>query len=522
MPLARSLMIQGTASHVGKSVITAAFCRLFARAGYRVAPFKAQNMSNNSFVTREGGEIGRAQAFQAQAAGVEPHVDMNPVLLKPSADTVAQVVVLGQAVDAMDVRGYHAYQSQAFEAVQAALQRLRTAYDLVVIEGAGSPAEINLRDRDIVNMRVAELADAPVLLVGDIERGGVFASLVGTLSLLQPHERRRVRGLVINKFRGDASLLDSGLEFLEAHTGLPVLGVLPYVVRLRVDEEDFTPLDSFSNALAQPTAGANGTVSIGVIQFPHISNATDFVPLLDVPDVVVQYVSRPEQLDGLDVIVLPGTKSTLADFSWMQQQGLADGVRAHAQRGGWVLGVCGGYQMLGRQVLDGAGVESSLGSLAGLGLLPVETTFEKRKRLVQVDAECLLPDLEGTRARGYEIHHGRTVATGEAPPAFRVTHRFGDGADGLDGAGTGPELFGTYLHGLFDEPDFRNAYLNRLRERKGLPRLESRAPDTRSKDYDQLADWLRDHLDVRRVADWVGLPLEGVAIWDSRASFDHE
>lgn len=510
MPPARTLMIQGTASHVGKSIITAAFCRLFARAGYKVAPFKAQNMSNNSFVTGEGGEMGRAQVFQAEAAGVEPHVDMNPVLLKPGADTSAQVVVLGQPVSTMEVREYHAYQKIAFGAVKEAFGRLRRQYDLIVIEGAGSPAEINLRDRDIVNMKMAWLADAPVLLVGDIERGGVFAALVGTLALLKPAERKHVRGFLINKFRGDPTLLDSGLTFLEKRTGVPTLGVLPYVFGLPVDEEDAVslsaaPLKTNSAETSRRDLSPNLGISIGVIHLPHISNSTDFAPLTQAPDVTVRYIESPEQFGSPDVVILPGTKSTVADYEWLQRQGLADSVRNHAARGGWLIGICGGYQMLGREVCDEAQVESSWARVAGLGLLPVVTHFEARKQLTRAEAVCLLPGLSGAKVRGYEIHQGRTIADPGLPPAFQITRLFESSVAHSDGAGLSLRLFGTYLHGLFDSADFRNAYLNRLRQHRGLAPLPPHAYDTRRKDFDQLADWLCDYVDLQRVSDIVGL-----------------
>ncbi len=499
MPFAHTLMIQGTASHVGKSVITAAFCRLFARAGYRVAPFKAQNMSNNSFVTCEGGEMGRAQVFQAQAAGVEPHVDMNPVLLKPGADTSAQVVVLGQPVNTMDVREYHAYQKVAFGAVKLAFARLQQQYDLIVIEGAGSPAEINLRGRDIVNMKVAALANAPVLLVGDIERGGVFASLVGTLALLTPSERKRIHGFIINKFRGDPTLLDSGLEFLERRTGIPTLGVLPYTFGLPVDEEDAVSLN------AQPSIPNHRSLTFGVIHFPHISNATDFAPLAKEPDVSVCYIDSPQTFGSPDIVILPGTKSTVADYEWLQRQGLAACVREHVARGGWLIGICGGYQMMGREVRDEAGIESRRRTVAGLGLLSVVTHFEVRKQLTQAEAVCLLPGLHGAKVRGYEIHQGRTTTDPDTPPAFKVTRLFDAPTAQSDGAAVSVALFGTYLHGLFDHANFRSAFLNRLREHKGLTVLPSHAYDTRPKDFDQLADLLLDYVDIRRVSGIVGL-----------------
>jgi adenosylcobyric acid synthase len=501
MALARTLMIQGTASHVGKSVVTAAFCRLFARAGYKVAPFKAQNMSNNSFVTREGGEMGRAQVFQAQAAGVEPNVDMNPVLLKPGADTSAQVVVLGQPISHMNVREYHAYQKIAFGAVQEALGRLRQQYDLVVIEGAGSPAEINLRDRDIVNMKVAFLADAPVLLVADIERGGVFASLVGTMALLRPADRKRVRGFLINKFRGDVSLLDSGLEFLKKKTGVPTLGVLPYVFGLPIDEEDSV---SISTAPTHAVPNPNG-LTIGVIHLPHISNATDFAPLTQASGVTVHYIDSPSNFGTPDVVILPGTKSTVGDYEWLQRQGLADCIRDHVSKGGWLIGICGGYQMLGLEVRDEEHVESQRTSVAGLGLLPVTTHFEARKQLTRAEAVCLLPELNGVKVRGYEIHQGRTETSAGLPPAFKITRLFDETVEQADGAGQSPALFGTYLHGLFDHADFRNAYLNHLRQHKGLAPLPPHAYDTRRKDFDQLADLLRDYVDLTKASEMVGL-----------------
>ncbi len=513
-----SLMIQGTASSVGKSVITAAFCRLFARAGYRVAPFKAQNMSNNSFVTREGGEMGRAQVFQAQAAGVEPHVDMNPVLLKPSADTRAQVVVLGQPVDSMDVRQYHDYQRIAFEAVKSAFARLQAQYDLIIIEGAGSPAEINLRDRDIVNMKVAALANAPVLLVGDIERGGVFASLIGTIALLRPAERKRVRGFIINKFRGDASLLDSGFEFLEKRTHIPTLGVLPYLFGLPVDEEDAVNLTSLPglSATAPPSPdvphqergeGLGWGVRVGILHLPHISNATDFAPLTRAPDTHVYYIDSPQTFGSPDVVILPGTKSTIADYDWLHAQGLTDCVRAHATNGGWLIGICGGFQMLGREVRDEDQIESRRSTVQGLGLLPVTTYFEPRKQLTQAEAICLLPELRGAKVRGYEIHQGRTVAEGDTSPAFEITRLFNEPVSKTDGAGSNISLFGTYLHGLFDHSDFRNAYLNRLREHKGLTPLPPHAYDTRPKGFDQLADWISDYLNLSKIEEIIGLKL---------------
>lgn len=496
---ARAVMLQGTGSHVGKSVITAALCRLYARNGHRVAPFKAQNMSNNSFVTSDGGEMGRAQAFQAQAAGVEPSVDMNPILLKPEADTRAQIVRLGVPIDSMDVPEYHAYQEIAWPAITAAYDRLASMNDLVLLEGAGSPAEINLRGRDIVNMKMAAYAEAPVVLVGDIERGGVFASLYGTLALLEAEERDRVRAFLINKFRGDLSLLDSGLVRLTERTAVPVLGVLPYVFGLPVDEEDSVVLQ------AQGGAAPKGTLDVAVIHLPHISNATDFQPLGAEPDVSVRYVESEGEFGDPDLLILPGSKSTVADFEWMQQQGLDSRVLDHRSGGGWLIGICGGYQMLGERILDPTGVESGRPTIDGLGLLPVVTTFQARKRLVRVEGACLLPGISSP-IRGYEIHQGRTEK-GDLPPAFKLTREFDRATDELDGAAQDVGCFGTYLHGLFDHGEFRREYLNALRAKKGLARIPVHAYDTRPKDFDQLADWLEDHIDGALLDSIVGVPL---------------
>lgn len=498
---AKAVMFQGTASHVGKSVLTAALCRLYSRAGYRVAPFKAQNMSNNSFVTDEGGEIGRAQAFQAQAAGLQPHVDMNPILLKPDADTRAQVVLLGQPVAPMEVKEYHDYQKVAWGAVTEAYDRLREEFDLIVLEGAGSPAEINLREQDIVNMKMARYAEATVILIGDIERGGVFASLMGTFALLEPGDRQRVKGILINKFRGDASLLDSGLAFLEQETGVPVLGVLPFVFGLPVDEEDAVVLDRSSQGARR------APIDIGVIRFPHISNATDFQPLALEADVSVRYIASADDFGQPDIVILPGSKSTVADFGWMGRQGLADMVREHHRQGGWLIGICGGYQMLGHHIQDPGAVETTQVEIEGLGLLPVTTVFEPRKRLVRVEGECRLPGLEGVKVRGYEIHQGTTTLDEEVVEAFHLSNLFDNPVDEVEGAGKGPALFGTYLHGLFDHGEFRRAFLNQLRVHKGLESLPIHASDTRLKDFDQLADWLIDNVDLQRLTQVVGLSI---------------
>ena len=417
-PGARTIMCVGTGSHAGKSVIAAALCRIYARRGYRVAPFKAQNMALNSFVTPDGGELGRAQAYQSRAAGVEPHVDMNPVLLKPNSLTGSQVIVLGRSVGHMSVSEYRAYQPHVWPTVTAAFERLRTANDLVVIEGAGSPAEINLRGQDIANMKVARYARCPVLLIGDIDRGGVFASLVGHMELFTPEERGLIAAFVINKFRGDAHLLDSRLEFLRERTGVPTLGVVPMLAGWRGDEEDSLGIED-----RQRSATPDAPLQIAVVRLPFISNHTDFDALADEPDVNVRYVTRPVELGGAAVVVLPGAKSTIVDLPWLRQSGLATAVAAAAAAGTLVIGVCGGYQMLGRRIRDPERVGSAEPEVPGLGLLDVETTFAGDKRTLRVDGALLgIANPLGpasTPLHGYEIHMGRMTLGGSAVPRRR-------------------------------------------------------------------------------------------------------
>ena len=505
-------MCVGTGSHAGKSVLAAALCRIYARRGFRVAPFKAQNMALNSFVTPGGGEIGRAQAYQARAAGVEPHVDMNPVLLKPSSQTGSQVIVLGRPVRHMAVREYHAFQPEVWPTVTAAYERLRATNDLIVIEGAGSPAEINLRGQDIVNMKVALYARCPVLLIGDIDRGGVFASLVGHMELFTPEERELIAAFVINKFRGDATLLDSGIDFLLERTGVPTLGVVPMLSAWRGDEEDSLGIDDRRRA-ADPAA----PLQIAVVRLPFISNFTDFDALADEPDVNVRYVTAPAQLEGAAAIVLPGTKSTIADLEWLRASGMAAAMQAAVAAGTPLLGVCGGFQMLGRCIADPDHVESAAGAVDGLGLLDVQTTFAGDKRTVRVEGELLgaAPSAAapapapgrlgaaGTRLRGYEIHMGRSVLGSGATPLLRL--RGADGSAHDDGAASADGLVcGSYVHGIFDHPDLRSAFLNGLRAARGLPPRRSVAPSP-DDDIDRLADHVEAHLDADLLAAIVGL-----------------
>jgi adenosylcobyric acid synthase len=502
---ARTLMVQGTASSVGKSIVTAALCRLFQQQGLRVAPFKSQNMALNAFVTPDGGEIGRAQAVQAVAARVVPTVDMNPILLKPEGDSRSQVVVLGKSVGSLSALDYHARKPELREVVAGALARLRATCDVVVIEGAGSPAEINLKPRDIVNMFVAELADAPVLLVGDIDRGGVFAAFVGTLELLEPHERARVAAFVINKFRGDIRLLGPGLDFLRQRTGVPVLGVLPYVQRLQVADEDSVSLD---DRRGRKPAGPN-EVEIAVVRLPRISNYDDFQPLEHEPGVVVRFVEHAHEIEAADLVVLPGTKSTLADLAWLRKTGLAAAIIARAARGDRVLGVCGGCQMLGLSITDPERLESEHEHGEGLGLLAVQTEFGSAKRTTQLRAHVAgnsFLSSEHVVVAGYEIHMGRVTRAAACRAAFLITHRNGnteaaaDGAISDDGA-----VVGTMIHGLFENAAVRRSLIDALRSKKGLApcaRMDAATPAT--DEFDRLASVLRSNVDLSLLFGLIG------------------
>ncbi len=495
---ARALFIGGTGSDVGKSVLAAGICRILKRRGFSVAPFKAQNMALNSAVTPEGGEIGRAQALQAAACGLEPHTDMNPILLKPNSETGSQVIVQGRPVANMDVRAYHAYKGEAFARVKESFDRLAAAFDVVVMEGAGSIAEVNLREHDIANLRAAAMADAPVLLVADIDRGGVFASIVGTLELLEPQERSRLMGVVINKFRGDPSLLAPGIALVEARTGVPVLGVVPWI-SLQLPEED-------SLALARKRTAATaegGTLRIGVVRLPHLSNYTDFDPLERESGVELLYLEEPMRIDSLDLLIVPGTKNTLDDLAWLKRTGFAEAIRAFHERGGVVAGICGGYQILGRIVRDPGAVESARGEEAGLGLLDVGTTLRAEKQTHQAEGIFLraATDIGFTPdagVAGYEIHMGETSLGEGARPLLRLTRRDGsclnDGAVSADG-----RTWGTYLHGFFDSDGVRRDLLGSLRRSRGLPERAPLAQVGLDAELDRLADHLEAHLDLTPV-----------------------
>ncbi|MEK7773192.1 MAG: cobyric acid synthase, partial [Deltaproteobacteria bacterium] len=383
---ARPVMLQGTASHVGKSVLTAALCRILRQKGFKVAPFKAQNMALNSAVAVDGGEIGRAQAFQAEAAGILPTVDLNPVLLKPTGDCVSQVIIHGKVYGSMSAVEYHAFKKDVRKYVLESYRRLERVYDVIVIEGAGSPAEINLRDNDIANMGVAELVGSPVIIVGDIDRGGVFASIVGTMELLTEDERKRVKGFLINKFRGDAGLLTPAIDYLERRAGLPVLGVIPYLKDISLPDEDGVTLDAGKKAGAIPSE-----IEIAVVKLPRISNFTDFDPLKGSPGVAVHFVESPEDITGADMVIIPGTKNTLEDLVWLKDRGFEEALRRYRGRGGFLAGICGGFQMLGACVKDPNGVESGLKAVSGLGLIDAETVIMKEKNTFQIAAEAGFP-----------------------------------------------------------------------------------------------------------------------------------
>ncbi|WP_297981255.1 cobyric acid synthase [uncultured Oscillibacter sp.] len=484
--MARCIMVQGTMSGAGKSLLAAALCRIFHQDGWRAAPFKGQNMALNSYITRDGLEMGRAQVVQAQAAGIEPDVRMNPVLLKPSSDTGSQLIVMGEIRGQYEAASYFRMKKSLIPEVLEAYESLASEYDIIVIEGAGSPAEINLRDGDsFVNMGLAELVNAPVLLVGDIDRGGVFAQLYGTAALLEPQERERIAGLVINKFRGDPALLEPGLAMLEEKTGIPVLGVVPYT-RADIDDED-----SLSPRLGKTQV--RRPIDIAVIRLPRISNFTDFSPLESHSALGVRYVDSAAVLGTPDLIILPGTKSTMDDLLWLRQSGLEAAVLKLAAGGVAVLGVCGGYQMLGQILSDPEDVERG-GNLRGMGLLPCETVFSPQKTRTRVTAAVTAEPFAGAELEGYEIHMGLTRRTGGTP--------FCRLADGQEDGAAAENVFGTYLHGLFDSGALTERLAAWLLGRRGLSSeqalVESRR-DYQERQYDLLADTVRSSLDMAAV-----------------------
>lgn len=502
-------MLQGTSSHVGKSLLCTALCRIFHQDGYITAPFKAQNMALNSTVTPDGGEIGRAQGVQAEAAGVAASVLMNPILLKPKQDMQSQVVVLGSPVADMSARDYRSdFLPGAVSIVKDCIDRLKSQYEVLVIEGAGSPAEVNLKDRDIVNMKTAELAESPVILVADIDRGGVFASLIGTLELLEADERKRVKGFIINKFRGDLELLKSGLDFLTGKTGIPVLGVIPYLHDHGIDEEDSVSLSDHKG-----WGDADAPIQIAILQLPRISNFTDINAFAGLPDTRVRYIKKGEAIGKTDMLIIPGTKNSILDLLYLKEEGYEREILHLAQHGAVIAGICGGYQMLGQELLDPEGAEAGLGSLKGLGLLPVSTTFGVQKSTHQVEGQILTgegfwKDIQGQAVSGYEIHMGQSEVLQNTAWFMEIKSRSGQPAKIPDGAAApGGRVFGSYLHGIFDNFNVSLALMNTLRMEKGLPELhkEDLPIYNRQHKYDILAQTVRESLAMSDIYRIMGL-----------------
>ncbi|MEA4972811.1 MAG: cobyric acid synthase [Candidatus Metalachnospira sp.] len=481
--MAKVIMIQGTMSNVGKSYVTAGLLRVFKQDGLKAAPFKSQNMALNSFVTNEGLEMGRAQVMQAEAAGIEPCADMNPILLKPTTDIGSQVIVNGKSIGNMQARDYFEFKKKLVPDIIAAYNRLAEKYDVIVIEGAGSPAEINLKENDIVNMGMAEMVNAPVILVGDIDRGGVFAQLAGTYMLLEENEKSRIKGFVMNKFRGDKSILDSGITMLEKICPVAVLGVLPYTP-LQIDDED-----SLSDKLSFRKRKADAEIVIGVIKLPRMSNFTDFGVLDAITEVEVRYITKCEDAQGVDCIIIPGTKNTISDLIWLKTNGFDNIIKLMNGFGCPVIGICGGYQMLGNQIIDACGAEGDKGAIEmGLGLLPISTEMQEDKicrneSLVIDNVSGFWSGFNGISADGYEIHMGETVMEGKS----------------IKSCGKG-NVFGTYLHGLFDRQEFLNSFLSILSENKGIDAVKTlNYSELKEHEYDKLADMIRKNIDINAV-----------------------
>ncbi|TQI68124.1 cobyric acid synthase [Clostridium sp. KNHs216] len=492
--MAKVLMIQGTMSNAGKSLLTAGLCRILKQDGYRVAPFKSQNMALNSYITDEGLEMGRAQVMQAEAAGIKPSVLMNPILLKPTNDTGSQVIVNGEVIGNMSAKEYFAYKTKLIPNIKRAFHELEKQADIILVEGAGSPAEINLKENDIVNMGLAEMLDAPVLLVGDIDRGGVFAQLLGTLMLLEDHEKARVKGLIINKFRGDPSILDPGIRMLEEKSGVPVAGVVPYM-EISVEDEDSLTGRFDKREEAQ--------IDIAVIRFPRISNFTDFSVFERIEGVSVRYVDSAAQLHRPDMILLPGSKNTMGDLKWMRQNGLEAAVKKRKGES-VIFGICGGYQMLGRTVSDPYEVEEG-GAVRGMELLPMETELETQKVRTRVEGAFgqvpgIFSGLSGRKIKGYEIHMGVSSAEPGCLPLCSLTNVL-DGGEKKDGI-SGEDIYGTYVHGIFDEGEIASVVVRALAHRKGLSMESGLTMDYgafKESQYDKLANTLRKHLDLHGI-----------------------
>ncbi|WP_251860123.1 cobyric acid synthase [Clostridium sp. Marseille-Q2269] len=483
------IMIQGTASSVGKSLIVTALCRIFKQDGYSVCPYKSQNMSLNSYITLDGKEMGRAQVLQAYAAGLEPEAYMNPILLKPSSDKKSQIIVNGKVYGNSTAMEYHILKPKFKEMLKEQFNKLEENFDIIVMEGAGSPAEINLRENDIVNMGMAELADAPVLLVGDIDKGGVFASLAGTMLLLTEEEKARVKGNIINKFRGDVEILKPGLDMLEDIVHIPCLGVVPYT-RLQLEDEDGAV--EFNKKVYAP-------IDIAVIRMPHISNFTDLDALKLEEDVSIRFVTSKEEFKKPDLLIIPGSKNTIEDLLYLRQCGLEQKIKEYSNEGK-IIGICGGYQVLGRKIKDPYKVETDLGEIDGLNLLDMETIFEKEKVMTRVNAKLINEENNNT-VYGYEIHMGITKTGENIEPLFKIYDKNGEKSDWVDGViNEKGNVMGTYIHGVFDGIGFREKIVNELRVKKGLnPKKSQTYEHIREKELDKLADIVRESLDMKKI-----------------------
>lgn len=498
----KSLMLQGTASSVGKSLLTAGFCRIFKEDGYKTAPFKSQNMALNSYITEEGLEMGRAQVVQAEASCQKPSVLMNPILLKPTTDKKCQVILNGKVYDNLSAMDYHQFKPKLKELVRDTYKRLANDNDIVVLEGAGSPAEINLRENDLVNMGMAEISDSPVVIVGDIDRGGVFASIYGTIMLLNEEERKRVKGVIINKFRGDVEILKPGIKMLEDLIKIPVLGVIPYM-DIQIEDED-----SLAERFRR-TGKGEGEINVEVLYLPHVSNFTDFNVFETQKDVNLRYVMRGESIGQPDILIIPGSKNTIDDLIYLRNSGLEEQILRLHRAGKIIVGICGGYQILGKIIKDPHGTESGIEEINGLGLLNTETIFEQDKTTTQIEGKILprnngvLENIENYNVAGYEIHMGQTKLLEGAKPFIKIEKRLEDNVEVLDGGiNEKGNVFGTYIHGIFDNIKFTRELLNRVREEKGLDKIESSVKDFnefKEIEYKKLAKLVRNNVDMEKI-----------------------
>lgn len=495
-------MLQGTASSVGKSILTAAFCRIFKEDGHKVAPFKSQNMALNSYITEEGLEMGRAQVVQAEASGQKPSVLMNPILLKPTTDKKCQVILNGKVYDNLSAMEYHNFKPRLKELVKETYEKLSKDNDIVVLEGAGSPAEINLRENDLVNMGMAEISDSPVLIIGDIDRGGVFASIYGTIMLLSEEERKRVKGIIINKFRGDVEILKPGIKMLEDLINIPVLGVIPYM-DVQIEDED-----SLAERFRRRKTG-KGEISVEVLYLPHVSNFTDFNVFETQEDVNLRYVMRGESIGNPDILIIPGSKNTIEDLIYLRNSGLEEQILRLNRAGKIIVGICGGYQILGTKIKDPHKTESGIDEINGLGLLNAETIFEQNKTTTQIEGEILtvnngiLDKIKSHKVTGYEIHMGQTKLLDDTSAFLKITKRLDEGVEVLDGGvNKKGNVFGTYIHGVFDNIGFTREILNKVRELKGLGKIESSInsfEEFKEKEYKKLAKTVRNNVDMEKI-----------------------